>query len=159
MKKLKILCLLLLVLLSCHLLIPTAAAATTFAGDLAAYKATNAATARAADELEAYVKAEQAYSRSLTSLSRKYPVLVRGYREALDDLDDATRRIVRDQDASDRLLASVLKLAGQKHADAAWILLKRGAAGQKRFLETIDQAQLLMERCTLLHVQLAKLKR
>lgn len=158
MKKLKILCLVVLVLISCHLMIPAVAAAPTFAADLAAYRKANAVTAKAADELQAYVKTEQAFSRSLTSLSRKYPVLVRGYRAALDDLDDATKRIVRDQEVSDRLLASVVKLAGQNHTDAAWVLLKRGAVGQKRFLDTIDQARLLMERCTLLHAQLAKLK-
>ena len=158
MKKLKLLCLFLLVLTSCHLMIPTVAAAPAFAADLTAYTKVNAVTAKAADELQAYVKTEQAFSRSLTSLSRTYPVLVRRYRAALDDLNDATKRIVRDQDASDRLLASVVKLASQKHTNAAWVLLKHSAVGQKRFLDTIGRAQLLMERCMLLHAQLARLK-
>ena len=72
-------------------------------------------------------------------------------------MDSATRRIVRDQRASDRLLADVLALAGEKRIDAAWILLKRGAEGQVRFMATIAQARLLAARCKAMHLQLVRL--
>jgi len=96
------------------------------------------------------------FAQSLKWTTPQYRLLVRTYLTALDQVNSATRRVVRDQHASDRLLTDVLALATEKRVEAAWILLKRGAAGQARFLTTITRTRLLVVRCKLLHTQLAQ---
>lgn len=144
-------------ILCCSLLAPVAGAASTFTADLAHYRTNNKATSDAARELAAYVTAEVLFSRSLKKIARQSPVLVRAYRIALDQVVRANRRVARDQRVSGRLLADVLALAGEKRIEAAWILLKRGAAGQERFLTTIARTRLLVDRCKALHAQLTRM--
>ena len=144
-------------MLCCSLLAPVAGAASTFTAGLAVYRTNNKTTLDAARELTAYVTTEVPFSRTLKKTPRQSPVLVRAYRIALNQVDSAVRRIVRDQRASDRLLADVLALAGEKRIEAAWILLKRGAAGQERFLATIARTRLLVDRCKALHAQLTRM--
>jgi hypothetical protein len=144
-------------ILCCSLLAPAAGAASTFTADLVRYRTNNEATSDAARELAVYVTAEVPFLRSLKKTAGQSPILVRAYRIALDQVDRAVRRIVRDQRASDRLLADVLALAGEKRTEAAWILLKRGAAGQERFLATIARTRLLVDKCKALHAQLTRM--
>ena len=54
------------------------------------------------------------------------------------------------------VLADVIALADDKRIDAAWILLKRGTAGQERFLATIARTRLLVDKCKALHAQLGR---
>jgi hypothetical protein len=144
-------------ILCCSLLAPVAGATSTFTADLALYRTNNKATSDAARELATYVTTEVLFSRSLKKPARQAPVLVRTYRIALDQVVRANRRVARDQRVSDRLLADVLALAGEKRIEAAWILLKRGAAGQERFLTTIARTRLLVDRCRALHAQLTRM--
>jgi hypothetical protein len=143
--------------LFCSLLAPVVGAASTFTADLSLYRTCNKTTSDAANELAAYVTAELLFARSLKRTAPQSPVLVRTYLIALDQVDSATRRIVRDQRASDSVLANVLTLAGEKRIEAAWILLKRGAAGQERFLTTITRTRLLVAGCKALHAQLTQM--
>ncbi len=154
MRKLKLISCLIVGLLCCSLLTPVANAASTFAADLDLYTSGNKITSDAAHELAAYVTAELLFARSVKGTTPQYRLLVRTYLTALDQVNSATRRIVRDQHTSDRLLADVLALAGDKSIEAAWILLKRGTAGQERFLTTITRTRLLVAKCELLHTQL-----
>jgi len=156
MRKLKLISCLIVVLLCCSLLAPVASAASTFTADLDLYRTHNKTTSDAAHELAAYVTAEVLFAHSLKGTAPQYRLLVHTYLTALDQVNSATRRVVRDQHASDRLLTDVLALATEKRVEAAWILLKRGAAGQARFLTTITRTRLLVVRCKLLHTQLAQ---
>ncbi len=154
MRKLRLISCLIVGLSCCLLLAPVANATSTFASDLTHYRTSNETTSNAARELTAYVATERLFARSVKRNIRQSPVLVRTYLTALDQIDSATRRIVRDQRASDRVLADVMTLVDDKRIDAAWILLKRGTAGQERFLATIARTRLLVARCKALHVQL-----
>jgi hypothetical protein len=154
MRKLRLTSCLIVCTLCCLLLAPVASAAPTFASDLARYRTSNETTSNAARELAAYVATERTFARSVKRNVRQSPILVRTYLITFDQIDSATRRIVRDQRASDRVLADVMALVGDKRMDAAWILLKRGAAGQERFLTTIARTRLLVAKCKVLHVQL-----
>jgi len=156
MRKLKLISCLIVVLLCCSLLAPVVSAASTFTADLDLYRTHNKTTLDTAHELAAYVTAEVLFAQSLKGTTPQYRLLVRTYLTALDQVNSATRRVVRDQHASDRLLTDVLALATEKRVEAAWILLKRGTAGQARFLTTITRARLLVVRCKLLHTQLAQ---
>ena len=156
MRKLRLISCLILGTLLCSLLAPVTSAATTFAADLDLYRTHSKTTLDAAHELAAYVTAEVLFVHSLKGAMPKDRLLVRTYRIVLDQVNRATRRIVRDQHASDRLLTDVLALAGEKRSEAAWILLKRGAAGQERFLTTITRTRPLVVRCKLLHAQLIR---
>ena len=129
------------------------AAASTFTADLDLYRTHNKTTSDAARELAAYVTAELLFARSLKRTAPQSRLLARTYLIALDQVNSATRRIVRDQHTSDHLLADVLALAGEKRIEAAWIVLKRGTKGQERFLTTITRTCLLVARCKLLHTQ------
>jgi len=144
-------------MLCCSLLAPAAGAASTFTADLDLYRTNNKTTSDTARELAAYVTAELLFARSLKKTTPQSPLLVHTYLIALDQLNRSTRRIVRDQHASDRLLADILALAGEKRIEAAWILLKRGTVGQERFLTTVTQTRLLLARCKLLHAQLTRM--
>jgi hypothetical protein len=157
MRSLRLISGLIVGMLCCSLLAPAAGAASTFTADLDLYRTNNKTTSDTARELTAYVTAELLFARSLKKTTRESPLLVRTYLIALDQLNRSTRRIVRDQHASDRLLADILALAGEKRVEAAWILLKRGTAGQQRFLTTITQTRLLVARCKLLHAQLTRM--
>jgi hypothetical protein len=157
MRRLRLISCLIMCMLCCSLLAPAAGAASTFTADLDLYRTHNKTTSDAARELAAYVTTELLFARSLKGTAPQYPLLVRTYLIALDQVNSATRRIVRDQHASDRLLADVLALAGEKRVEAAWILLKRGTAGQERFLTTITRAHLLVARCKALHGQLMRM--
>ena len=157
MRRLRLISCLILSMLCCSLLAPIAGAATTFTADLDLYRTHNKTTSDAARELAAYVAAELPFAHSLKKTTPQSRLLVRTYLIALDQVNRATRRIVRDQHASDRLLADVLALAGEKRIEAAWILLKRGAAGQERFLTTITRTRLLVARCKALHAQLTQM--
>ncbi|RIE17554.1 hypothetical protein SMC1_01130 [Candidatus Cryosericum septentrionale] len=141
-------------LLCCSLLAPVASAASTFTADLDLYRTHNKTTSDAAHELAAYVTAELLFARSVKGTMPQYRLLARTYLTALDQVNSATRRVARDQHTSDRLLADVLALTAEKHVEAAWILLKRGTAGQERFLTTITRTGLLVARCNVLHAQL-----
>jgi hypothetical protein len=141
-------------LLCCSLLAPATDAALTFAADLDLYRTNNKTTSDATCELTVYVTAELLFARSVKGTTPQYRLLARTYQIALGQVDSATRRIVRDQHASDGVLADVLALAAEKHVEAAWILLKRGTAGQERFLTTITRTRFLVARCELLHTQL-----
>jgi hypothetical protein len=154
MRKLRLISCLIVGMLCCLLLAPVANAASTFASDLTHYRTNNETTSNAARELTAYVATERLFARSVKRNVRQSPVLVRTYLIALDQIDSTTRRIVRDQRASDRVLADVMALVDDKRIDAAWILLKRGTAGQERFLATIARTRLLVAKCRVLHVQL-----
>jgi hypothetical protein len=154
MRRLRLISCLIVGILCCSLLVPVASAASTFAADLDLYRTHNKTTSDAARELAAYVTAELLVARSLKGTTPQYRLLIHTYMIALDQVNSATRRIVRDQHASDRLLADVIALAGEKRIEAAWILLKRGTAGQERFLTTITQTRLLVARCKALHAQL-----
>lgn len=156
MRKLRLISCLILGTLLCSLLAPVTSAATTFTADLDLYRARDKTTSAAARELMAYVTAELPVARSLRKAAAQSPLLSRTYRIVLDQVNRATRRIVRDQHASDRLLTDVLALAGENRSEAAWILLKRGAAGQERFLTTITRTRPLVVRCKLLHAQLMR---
>ncbi|HWQ22303.1 MAG TPA: hypothetical protein VN478_06220, partial [Clostridia bacterium] len=134
MRKLRLISCLVVVMVCCSLLAPVVDAATTFAADLDLYKTNIKTTSDAVRDLTAYVAAERLFARSLKRPTAQLRVLVRSYLTVLDQVDSSTRRIVRDQRASDRLLADVLALAHGKRVEAAWIVLKRGAAGQERFL-------------------------
>ena len=153
MRRLRLISCLIVGMLCCSLLAPVASAALTFTADLSLYSTSNKTTSDAARELAVYVTAELLFARSLKRIAPQSPVLVRTYLIALDQVDSATRRIVRDQRASDRVLADVLALAGEKRIEAAWIVLKRGTEGQERFLTTITRTFLLVARCKLLHTQ------
>lgn len=157
MRKLRLISCLIVGMLCCSLLAPVASAATTFTADLSLYRTRNKTTSDAARDLAAYVTTELFFARSLKRIAPQSPVLVRTYLIALDQVDSAIRRIVRDQRASDRVLADVLALAGERRIEAAWIILKRGAAGQERFLTTITRTRLLVARCKLLHAQLTRM--
>jgi hypothetical protein len=154
MRKLRLISCLIVGLLCCSLLAPVASAASTFTADLDLYRTQNETTSDAAHELAAYVTAELLFARSVKGTTPQYRLLVRTYLTALDQVNSATRRVVRDQHASDCLLADVLALAGDKSIEAAWILLKRGTAGQERFLTTITRTRLLVARCNVVHAQL-----
>jgi len=156
MRRLRLISCLIVGILCCSLLAPVAGAATTFTADLDLYRTHNKATSDAARELTAYVAAELVFARALKKTTPRSPLLVRTYLTALDQVNSATRRIVRDQRASDRLLADVLALAGEKRIEAAWILLKRGTVGQERFLTTITRTRLLVDRCKALHAKLTR---
>jgi hypothetical protein len=138
----------------CSLLTPVADAASTFAADLDLYTSRNKATSDTAHELAMYVTAELLFAHTLKGTAPQYRLLDRAYLTALNQVNSATRRVVRDQRASDRLLADVLALAAGKRVQAAWILLKRGTAGQDRFLTTITRTRLLVAKCKTLHTQL-----
>jgi len=153
MRRLRLISCLIVGMLCGSLLAPIAGAASTFTADLSLYRIRNKTTSDAAREMAAYVTSELLFARSLKRIAPQSPVLVRTYLIALDQVNSATRRIVRDQHTSDRLLADVLALAGEKSIEAAWILLKRGTAGQERFLTTITRTRLLVARCKLLHAQ------
>ncbi len=157
MRRLRLISCVIVTMLFCPLLAPVAGAASTFAADLNLYETNNKTTSDAARELTAYVTGELLFARSLGSIARQYLLLVRDYRVALNQVNSATRRIVRDQRASDRLLTDVRALVGERHAEAAWIILKRGASGQGRFLTTIAKARLLVTRCNLLHAELTQM--
>lgn len=157
MRKLRLISCLMVVIVCCSLGAQIADAASTFAADLSLYRTNNTLTLGASRELATYVAAERLFARSLKMIAPNAPLLVRSYLVTLDQVDSATRRIVRDQHTSDRLLADVLALAGGKRIDAAWILLKRGAEGQVRFMATIAQARLLAARCKAMHLQLVRL--
>jgi hypothetical protein len=157
MRRLRLVSCLIVGMLCCLLLAPVASAASTFAVDVDLYRTHNKTTSDAARELAAYVTAELLFARSLKKTTPQSRVLVRTYLIALDQVDSATRRIVRDQRASDRVLADVLTLAGEKRIEAAWILLKRGTAGQERFLTTITRTRLLVARCKALHARLTQM--
>ena len=131
-------------------------AATTFAADLELYRTNNKATSDAARDLTAYATAERLFARSLKKPTTQSRVLLRSYLSVLEQVDSSARRIVRDQRASDHVLADVVALASEKRIEAAWIVLKRGAAGQERFLTTITRAHVLVTRCQTLHAQLAQ---
>lgn len=154
MRKLRLTSCLIVCTLCCLLLAPVASAAPTFASDLARYKTSNETTLNAARELTAYVATERLFARSVKRSVRRSPILVRKYLIAFGQIDNATRRIVRDQRASDRVLVDVMALVNDKRIDAAWILLKRGIAGQERFLTTIARTRLLVIKCKVMHVQL-----
>jgi len=126
MRKLKLISCLIVVLLCCSLLAPVVSAASTFTADLDLYRTHNKTTLDTAHELAAYVTAEVLFAQSLKGTTPQYRLLVRTYLTALDQVNSATRRVVRDQHASDRLLTDVLALATEKRVEAAWILLKRG---------------------------------
>jgi hypothetical protein len=157
MRRLRLISCLIVGMLFCSLLAPVASAASTFAADLDLYRTDNKTTSDAARELAAYVTAELLFARSLKGTTPQYRLLVHTYMIALDQVNSATRRIVRDQHVSDRLLTDILALAGEKRIEAAWILLKRGTAGQERFLTTITRTRLLMARCKLVHAQLTRM--
>jgi hypothetical protein len=157
MRRLRLISCLIVGMLCCSLLAPVASAALTFTADLSLYSTSNKTTSDAARELAAYVTAELLFARSLKRTAPQSRLLARTYLIALDQVNSATRRIVRDQRASDRVLADVLALAGEKRIEAAWIVLKRGAAGQQRFLATITRTRLLAARCKLLHAQLTRM--
>jgi len=157
MRSLRLISGLIVGMLCCSLLAPAAGAASTFTADLDLYRTNNKTTSDTARELAAYVTAELLFARPLKKTTRQSPLLVRTYLIALDQLNRSTRRIVRDQHASDRLLADILALAGEKRIEAAWILLKRGTVGQERFLTTVTQTRLLLARCKLLHAQLTRM--
>jgi hypothetical protein len=157
MRRLRLISCLIVGMLCCSLLAPVASAASTFAADLDLYRTHNKTTSDAARELETYVTAELLFARSLKGTTPQYRLLVHTYMIALDQVNSATRRIVRDQHASDRLLADVIALASEKRVEAAWILLKRGTAGQERFLTTITRTRLLVATCKLLHAQLTRM--
>jgi uncharacterized membrane-anchored protein len=157
MRRLRLISCLIVGMLCCSLLAPVASAASTFAADLDLYRTNNKTTSDAASELETYVTTELLFARSLKRTAPQSPLLVRTYLIVLDQVDSVTRRIVRDQHVSDCLLADVLALASEKRIEAAWILLKRGTAGQERFLSTITQTRLLVARCKLLHAQLTRM--
>jgi len=157
MRSLRLISGLIVGMLCCSLLAPAAGAASTFTADLDLYRTNNKTTSDTARELAAYVTAEVLFARPLKKTTRQSPLLVRTYLIALDQVNRSTRRIVRDQHASDRLLADILALAGEKRIEAAWILLKRGTAGQERFLTTITQTRVLVARCKLLHAQLTRM--
>ena len=157
MRKLRLISCLIVGLLCCSLLAPVASAALTFTADLDLYRTNNKTTSDAARELAAYVTAELLFARSLRETAPQYRLLVHTYLTALDQVNSATRRVVLDQHASTRVLADVLVLATEKHVEAAWILLKRGTAGQERFLTTIRRTRLLVARCKLLHTQLTQM--
>jgi len=74
----------------------------------------------------------------------------------LDQTDDVVRRIARDQRTSDSLLTDITRLAGAQRTDAAWVILKRGLAGQERYLLTIARARTLADQCRRLHAQLVQ---
>src|SRR5450830_1655533 len=154
MRKLKLISCLIVGLLCCSLLAPVASAASTFTADLDLYRTHNKTTSDAAHELPAYVTAELLFARSVKGTTPQYRLLARTYLTARDQVNSATRRIARDQHTSDLLLADVHAPAAEKHVEAAWILLKRGTAGQERFLTTITRTRLLVARCELLHAQL-----
>jgi len=154
MRKLKLISCLIVGLLCCSLLAPVASAASTFTADLDLYRTHNKTTSDAAHELAAYVTAELLFARSVKGTRPQYRLLARTYLTALDQVNSATRRVARDQHTSDCLLADILALAAEKHVEAAWILLKRGTAGQERFLTTITRTGLLVARCNVLHTQL-----
>jgi hypothetical protein len=157
MRRLRLISCLIVGMLCCSLLAPVASAASTFAADLDLYRTNNKTTSDAARELAAYVTAELLFARSLKGTAPQYRLLVHTYMMVLDQVNSATGRIVRDQHTSDRLLADVLALAGEKCIEAAWILLKRSTAGQERFLTTITRTRLLVTRCKLLHAQLTRM--
>ena len=154
MRKLRLISCLIVALMCCSLLTPVANAASTFAADLDLYTSRNKATSDAAHGLTTYVTAELLFAHALKGTTPQYRLLDRAYLTVLDQVNSATRRVARDQHTSDRLLADVLALAAEKHVEAAWILLKRGTAGQERFLTTITRTRLLVARCELLHAQL-----
>ena len=157
MRKLRLISCLVTVILCCSIQPQDADAASTFAVDLSLYQTNNTTTSSASRELSTFVAAERPFARSLKKTAPLAPLLVRSYMVALNQVDRATRRIVRDQRTSDRLLADILTLTGRKRTEAAWILLKRAAAGQSRFLATITQARLLVTKCKALHLQLVRL--
>ena len=154
MRKLRLISCLIVALMCCSLLTPVANAASTFAADLDLYTSRNKTTSDAAHELATYVTAELLFAHTLKGTAPQYRLLDRAYLTALNQVNSATRRVVRDQRASDRLLADVLALAAGKRVQAAWILLKRGTAGQDRFLTTITRTRLLVAKCKTLHTQL-----
>jgi hypothetical protein len=156
MRKLRRISCLVVVMLCCSLLAPMVDAASTFAADLELYRTNNKVTSAAARDLTAYVTAERLFARSLKKPTVQSRVLLRSYLSVLDQVDSSARRIVRDQRASDRVLADVDALASEKHIEAAWIVLKRAAAGQERFLTTITRTHLLVTKCQTLHAQLAQ---
>jgi hypothetical protein len=144
------------VVLCCLAVVPVARAASTFAADLAVYRARNATTSEAARELTSFVAAERRFARTVKGTSGQYRTLLRAYRTALDQADDAVRRITRDQRTSDSLLADITKLAGARRTDAAWVILRRGLEGQERYLLTIARARTLADQCRKLHAQLVQ---
>jgi len=154
MRRLRLISCLIVGMLCGSLLVPIVSAASTFTADLSLYRTRNKTTSDAAREMAAYVTSELLFARSLKRTAPQYRLLVHTYLTALDQVNSATRRVARDQHASTRLLADVLALAAEKHVEAAWILLKRGTAGQERFLTTITRTRLLVARCELLHAQL-----
>ncbi len=154
MRRRKLISFLLVATLSLLALVPPVSAAPTFAADLTLYRTRNKATSDNTRELAAYVTTERLFARSLSKVGSRTSVAVRSYLTALDNVDSSTRRVVRDQQASDRLLANILKLASGNHTAAASILLKRGLIGQERFLKTITATRLLVVRCRVLRAQL-----
>ncbi|MHB8106268.1 MAG: hypothetical protein ACYDH4_02385 [Candidatus Cryosericum sp.] len=156
MRKLRLICCLIVALMCCSFLTPVANATSTFAANLDLYTSRNRTTSDATQELTTYTTAELLFARTLKGTTPQYRLLDRAYVTVLNQLNSATRRVVRDQRASDKLLADILALAGGNRVQAAWILLKRGTAGQERFLTTIAQAQLLVGKCKVLHTQLTR---
>jgi len=144
------------VVLCCLAVAPVAQAARTFTADLAVYRERNTATSEAARELVSFVAAERRFVRAVKGTSVQYRTLLRAYRVALDQVDDAVRRIARDQRTSDSLLADITELAGERRTDVAWVILKRGLSGQERFLLTIARARTFMDQCKRLHTQLVQ---
>ncbi|MHB8071243.1 MAG: hypothetical protein ACYDHF_08475 [Candidatus Cryosericum sp.] len=142
--------------LCCLSVVPVARAASTFTADLAVYRARANTTSEAAHGLVLYVAGERRFVRTIAGTSAQFRAVLRTYRVTLDQTDDAARRIVRDQRTSDALLADITELNGGGHTDAAWILLKRGLAGQERFLVTISRARALMAKCKNLHTRLVQ---
>ena len=156
MRKLRLISCMIVAVLCCSLLAPTVDGASTFVADLDLYRTNNKMTSDVARNLTSYVTAERLFARSLKKPAPETRGLVRSYLTVLDQVDDATRRVVRDQRASDRVLIDVVALARDKRVEAAWIVLKRGAAGQERFLATIARTRLLVTRCRELRAQLTQ---
>lgn len=154
MRRWKLVSVLMVVIVSLLAVVPSASAAPTFAADLNLYGTRNKTTSEAARELTAYVATERVFARPLGRVGPRTPEAVRLYLTALDKIDSSARRIMHDQQVSDRLLADVLKLAGRGHTAAAWTLLKRGLTSQERFLKTITETRLLMAQCHALHARL-----
>ncbi len=147
-------CFVAIAILCCLSSAPAAQAGTTFAADLATYRTRNAATSEAARELTASIADERRFMREVQNVPAQSRKLLRTYRSALDQADSAVRRVIRDQRASDRLLADVTGLSSNGRTDAAWILLKRGLISQGRFLTTVARATTLMDRCRSFHARL-----
>lgn len=144
------------VALCCLSAAPVAEASSTFTADLAVYRARNTTTSDAARDLSSLVGVERRFVRTVKGTSAPFRVLLHTYQVALDQTESMVRRIVRDQRTSDHLLADITALDREGRRDAASVLLRRGLAGQDRFLVTIARARNLMEKCKNLHTQLLR---